>query len=55
MVHEPAYAYGVNVNGQPTNIIYAGSAYGSTMYAINASTGATVWSGPRSLVQLQMR
>jgi outer membrane protein assembly factor BamB len=46
MVHEPVYAYAVNVNGQPTNIIYAGSAYGATMYAINASTGATVWSDP---------
>ncbi|MGA9272266.1 MAG: LamG-like jellyroll fold domain-containing protein [Candidatus Cybelea sp.] len=46
MVHEPVYAYGVNVSGQPTNIIYAGSAYGSTMYAINASTGATVWQDP---------
>ncbi|MGC1379870.1 MAG: LamG-like jellyroll fold domain-containing protein, partial [Candidatus Baltobacteraceae bacterium] len=44
MVHEPVYAYGINVNGQPTSIIYAGSAYGSTMYAINAGTGATVWS-----------
>ncbi|HEY6486458.1 MAG TPA: LamG-like jellyroll fold domain-containing protein [Candidatus Cybelea sp.] len=46
MVHEPVYAYGVSVGGQPTNIIYAGSQYGSTMYAINASTGATVWSDP---------
>ncbi len=46
MVHEPVYAYAVNVGGQPTNIIYAGSQYGSTMYAINASTGATVWSDP---------
>jgi outer membrane protein assembly factor BamB len=46
MVHEPVYAYAVNVGGQPANILYAGSAYGSTMYAINASTGATVWSDP---------
>ena len=46
MIHEPVYASGVNVGGQPTNIIYAGSEYGSTMYAINASTGATVWSDP---------
>ncbi len=46
MIHEPVYAYGVSVNGQPTNIIYAGSEYGSTMYAINASTGATVWQDP---------
>jgi Concanavalin A-like lectin/glucanases superfamily/PQQ-like domain len=46
MVHEPVYAYGVSVGGQPTNIIYAGSQYGATLYAINASTGATVWSDP---------
>ncbi|MFY9738564.1 MAG: PQQ-binding-like beta-propeller repeat protein [Candidatus Cybelea sp.] len=46
MVHEPVYAAGVNVNGQPANILYAGSAYGSTMYAINASTGAIVWQDP---------
>jgi outer membrane protein assembly factor BamB len=46
MVHEPAYAYGVNVGGQPTNVLYAGSQYGATMYAINATTGATVWSDP---------
>jgi outer membrane protein assembly factor BamB len=46
MVHEPVYAYAVNVGGQPTNVIYAGSLYGSTMYAINASTGATIWSDP---------
>jgi outer membrane protein assembly factor BamB len=46
MIHEPVYAYDVSVSGQPTNIIYAGSQYGATMYAINASTGATVWSDP---------
>lgn len=46
MLHEPVYAYAVNVNGQPTSVIYAGSEYGSTMYAINASTGATVWQDP---------
>jgi outer membrane protein assembly factor BamB len=46
MVHEPVYAYAVSVGGQPTNVIYAGSQYGSTLYAINASTGATVWSDP---------
>ena len=46
MVHEPVYAAGVNVNGQPTNILYAGSQYGSTMYAINAATGAAVWQDP---------
>jgi outer membrane protein assembly factor BamB len=46
MVHEPVYAYGVSVGGQPTNIIYAGSQWGATLYAINASTGATVWSDP---------
>ncbi|HTU82443.1 MAG TPA: LamG-like jellyroll fold domain-containing protein, partial [Candidatus Acidoferrales bacterium] len=43
MVHEPVYAYDVSVAGQPTNLIYAGSEYGATMFAINAATGATVW------------
>ena len=43
MVHEPVLASGVDVNGQATNILYAGSGNGSTMYAINASTGAIVW------------
>ncbi len=42
MVHEPVYAYGVNVDGTPTNILYAGSSKG-TMYAINAQTGAVIW------------
>jgi outer membrane protein assembly factor BamB len=46
MVHEPVFAYGVSVNGEPTNVLYAGSAYGSTMYAINASTGAVLWEDP---------
>jgi outer membrane protein assembly factor BamB len=42
-VHEPVFAYGVYVNGRRTNILYAGSADGATMYAINAKTGAIVW------------
>jgi outer membrane protein assembly factor BamB len=46
MVHEPVYAAGVNVNGTSTNILYAGSEWGSTMYAINAATGAVVWQDP---------
>lgn len=46
MVHEPVYAYGVSVKGRSTNLLYAGSAYGSTMYAINAETGALVWKRP---------
>lgn len=46
MVHEPVYADGVSVNGVLTNVLYAGSAYGSTMYAINAQTGALIWKRP---------
>jgi outer membrane protein assembly factor BamB len=46
MVHEPLYAAGVSVNGQATNMLYAGSSYGSTMYGINADTGALVWQLP---------
>ena len=43
MVHEPVLASGVYVNSQATNVLYAGSGKGSTMYAINATTGAIVW------------
>ncbi len=43
MVHEPVYAYGVNVGKTPTNILYAGSSIGATMYAINAQTGHIIW------------
>jgi outer membrane protein assembly factor BamB len=43
MVHEPVYAHGVKVRGRPTNILYAGSGIGATMYAINAGTGAVIW------------
>ncbi len=45
-VHEPVYATNVNVNGVSTNVIYAGSNFGSTMYAVNAATGAIVWQDP---------
>ncbi len=44
MVHEPVYAYGVQVASMPTNVFYAGSNDGATMYAINAQTGAVIWS-----------
>ena len=43
MVHEPVYAHGVVVNGQARNVLYAGSAYGSTMYAIDATNGSLIW------------
>lgn len=43
MVHEPVLAAGVSIGGVATNVLYAGSGYGSTMYAINANTGATIW------------
>ena len=43
IVHEPVYAYGVNVGGKPTNIIYAGLAPAQTMFAISAATGAVIW------------
>jgi len=46
MVHEPVLASGVYVNGQATNVLYAGSGSGSTMYAINANTGAILWQDP---------
>lgn len=43
MVHEPVLAAGVRVNGHTKTLLFAGSAAGSTMYAIDASTGATIW------------
>lgn len=46
MVHEPVFASGVYVSGHATNVLYAGSANGSTMYAINASDGTILWQDP---------
>jgi outer membrane protein assembly factor BamB len=46
MVREPVLASGVMINGQPTNVLYAGSNFGATLYAINADTGATIWTKP---------
>ena len=46
MVHEPVFASGVYVSGHATNVLYAGSANGSTMYAINASNGTILWQDP---------
>src|SRR5579871_4599159 len=46
MVHEPVLASGVYVNGQSTNVLYAGSANGSTMYAIDATNGSVLWQDP---------
>jgi len=47
MVREPVLAGGVNINGTATNVLYAGSDFGATMYAINADTGAEIWAfGP---------
>lgn len=46
MVHEPVFAAGVYVSGERTNVLYAGSANGSTMYAINASNGVVLWQDP---------
>jgi outer membrane protein assembly factor BamB len=43
MVHEPVYAHGVRVHRRPTNVLYAGSGIGATMYAINADTGDIIW------------
>jgi outer membrane protein assembly factor BamB len=43
MVHEPVLASGLYVNGHTANVLYGGSANGSQMYAIDASTGAILW------------
>lgn len=42
MVHEPVFAYGVTVNSQSKNVLYAGSAAG-VMYAIDTSNGSVLW------------
>jgi outer membrane protein assembly factor BamB len=44
MVREPVYASAVTIKGQATNVLYAGSNFGATLYAINADTGAIIWS-----------
>ncbi len=46
MVHEPVFAHAVKVSGRATDMLYAGSANGSTMYGIDASTGTIVWHDP---------
>ncbi|HEY8314437.1 MAG TPA: LamG-like jellyroll fold domain-containing protein [Candidatus Baltobacteraceae bacterium] len=43
MVGEPVLASNVTIAGQPINVLYAGSNFGATAYAINADTGATIW------------
>ncbi|MFY9718348.1 MAG: hypothetical protein WAK16_01780 [Candidatus Cybelea sp.] len=43
MVHEPVYAHGVDVKGRSKNVLYAGSAFGTTMFAIDAKNGKLIW------------
>ncbi|MGC1984864.1 MAG: PQQ-binding-like beta-propeller repeat protein [Candidatus Cybelea sp.] len=43
MVHEPVLATGVYINSQARNVLYAGSANGAAMYAIDANTGSILW------------
>ncbi len=42
-MREPVLASGVMVNGTPTNVVYFGSSFGATIYALNAATGAVIW------------
>ncbi len=46
MVHEPVLASGLYVNGHTTDVLYAGSANGSAMEAIDASNGTILWQDP---------
>src|SRR6202034_3523307 len=46
------YAYHVKVGRKSVNILYAGSAIGATMYAINAETGVVIWEKPVARVFL---
>jgi outer membrane protein assembly factor BamB len=43
-VGEPVLAGNVNVAGSPVNILYVGSSGNGTISALNADTGAVVWS-----------
>jgi outer membrane protein assembly factor BamB len=42
-MREPVLASGVMINGQATNVLYAGSSKGAILYALNADTGAIIW------------
>lgn len=46
VVHEPVYVHGITVDGRKRNLLYAGSAWGATMYALDADTGDVVWQDP---------
>ena len=41
-ISQPAFASGVMVNSQPTDIVYEGSEHGH-LVALNAATGALIW------------
>ncbi len=43
MVGEPVLAEGVAINGQTRNVLYAGSNFGTVFSALDADTGATLW------------
>lgn len=43
VMREAVLAANVSVAGVATNVLYAGSNTGATLYAINAKTGATIW------------
>jgi outer membrane protein assembly factor BamB len=42
-MRQAVLANGVSIAGQSTNVLYAGSNWGSTMYALNADTGTVIW------------
>jgi outer membrane protein assembly factor BamB len=46
LVAEPVLAMNVLIGANPTNVLYVGSALGAKEYAINADTGATIWTHP---------
>lgn len=50
-MREPVLATGVMINGNSTNVLYAGSSYGSVLYALNAQTGAVIWHVPLPYVK----
>ena len=46
LVGEPVLATNVIIKRVPTNVLYAGGAFGTALYAINADNGSTIWTHP---------
>jgi outer membrane protein assembly factor BamB len=49
MVGEPVLATSVNISGIPANVLYAAGAAGTVLRAIDADSGATIWTHPMGI------